>query len=242
MEHAFLNKRVLIAFSEPSARDKAASAARALGMEVAGCAATFEEALSFLTQMQCDFIFASVLLPLLPTGGLEAGISALSLFKRPAVLYFAPENAGEMMMNAYEPTVSVSSGAEEIKSALEKIDPLCVKDEEVKRALEILSRMGFSDQPARNYLAFASALVLNDQSAARSLKRRVYPALSGAFHKKESSLADAMRRLIDKTFLSGDIENLYRLFGNTIDETRGKPTVSQLIALVGETMRMEKHR
>ena len=68
----------------------------------------------------------------------------------------------------------------------------------------------------------------------------MYPALARAFSKKETAFQDPMRRLIDKTFLSGDIENQYRLFGNSIDETRGKPTVSQLIALVSEMLRMGK--
>lgn len=237
MNNAFEAKTVIIAFLDTGARDEACAAARKLGMEIAGCVSGTNEALAFLMRRECDFVFASIFLPMLPAEGLEEKIFALPLRKRPAVVYFAPENAGKMMLSAYSPTVALPADQESIIQAMDSVYPVPAREEDIKRAEEILSRMGFDDRPARKYLAYASALTANDQSIIRRLKHSVYPAVSKAFGITQTGVADAMRRMIDKAFLSGDIENQYRFFGNTIDETRGKPTVSQLIALVGEMLR-----
>lgn len=236
----FSSKTCLLAFPDASASSGLADISSALGIRISGTASTIRDIHDFLMRRECDFVFASILLPMLPIEGIEEGIFSLPLYKRPAVLYFAPENAGEMMLRAYSPVITLPTDAKKLCEKLSEIYPLKARNTDLQKAEEILSHMGFQDVPARKYLSHASALSVNDLNAARSLKRNIYPALSGAFGVSETKIADDMRRTIDKTFLSGDIENQYRLFGSSIDETRGKPTVSQLIALVGEMIRTGK--
>lgn len=240
MENTFIGKRVLLAFPDEKGLLLSSKLADEMALVCAGKTKSFEEAAAFLTQDECDFVFMSVVLPLLPVKSEDKDIFDLPLYKRPAVLFFAPENAGDVMLSAYVPTVKLSCRIEDAIKAMDEIYPVRVKDKDVQKAREILKRMGFPEHPAREYIAYACALSFNDRSVVRNLKRSVYPALARAFSKKETAFQDPMRRLIDKTFLSGDIENQYRLFGNSIDETRGKPTVSQLIALVSEMLRMGK--
>lgn len=240
MDNAFKGKRVLIAFPDQDGLSEAEKLAGAMGLEISGRVKGFREASEFLMKTECDFVFVSVLLPMLPIQKADEDIFDLPLYKRPAVLFFAPKNAGDRMLSAYVPTVTLAGKPEDIQRAMSEIYPVKVKESEVCRAESILSRMGFPDHTARKYIAYACALSVNDRNAVRNLKRSVYPALARAFSKKETAFQDAMRRLIDKTFLTGDIEKQYKLFGNSIDETRGKPTVSQLIALVGEMLRMGK--
>ncbi len=240
MTNAFHGKRALIAFSQADSQHQVEGAAQAVGLSITGYASNARDVFSFLMQTECDFVFADILLPMLPVEGLYPRICALPIYKRPSVLYFASENAGKIMKNAYSPLITLPLSAEGLEAKMHEIHPVSIREEDMRKAEEILSRMGFSDHPARKYLACASALTVNDRNLARCLKRGVYPRLSKVFGKTESAIADAVRRLIDKTYLSGDIENQYRLFGNTIDETRGKPTVSQLIALVSEIIRTEK--
>ncbi len=238
--NAFSLKTCLLAFPDANAASGLSEILSALGMEIAGSVSTIREIHDFLLRRECDFVFASIFLPMLPIEGIEDGIFSLPLYKRPAILYFAPQNAGEMMLKAFSPVITLPTDANILGKKLSEIYPVKVRDKDFHKAEEILSRMGFSDGPARKYLSHASALSANDINAARSLKRSVYPAVSKAFSVHETKIADDMRRTIDKTFLSGDIENQYRLFGSSIDETRGKPTVSQLIALVGEMIRTGK--
>lgn len=237
---AFCGKTVLLAFPDANASESLTETVAELGLEVSGRTATTAETLDFLMRRECDFVFVSIFLPMLPVEGIEKSIASLPLYKRPAVLYFSGKAAGEIMLNAYSPSVALPVNANNLCEKMKNVYPPAVRDEDIIRANGILARMGFEETPARNYLARACALSANDLFASRSLKRSIYPALSRAFGVSESKIADAIRRLIDKTFLTGDIENQYRLFGSSIDETRGKPTVSQLIALVSEILRTEK--
>ena len=237
---AFSSKTCLIALPDANGASPLTKVLLSLGMEIAGTVSTIPELHDFLLRRECDFVFASIFLPMLPIEGIESGLLSLPLYKRPACLYFAPENAGEMMLNAYSPLITLPTDEKTLYEKLQKIYPVRVRDEDTERAEQILFRMGFEDVPARKYLAYASALSANDINAVRQLKKSIYPELSKAFGVTDRRIADNMRRVIDKTFLSGDIESQYSMFGSSIDETRGKPTVSQLIALVGEMIRMNK--
>lgn len=237
---AFFGKTCLIALPDANSASHLTDILSSLGIEIAGTVSTLSKLHDFLLRRECDFVLASIFLPMLPIEGIEKGIFSLPLYKRPACLYFAPENAGEMMLCAYSPMITLPTNAKALYEKLHEIYPVKVRDDDISKAEQILFRMGFEDVPARKYLSFASALSANDINAARKLKKHIYPALSKAFHLSETRIADNMRRLIDKTFLSGDIESQYRLFGGSIDEMRGKPTVSQLVALVSEMIRMNK--
>lgn len=239
--NAFSGKTCLMAFPEENAAYRLKELLASLDVEIAGTVSSVPDIRSFLLRRECDFVFASIFLPMLPADGIEGGIFSLPLYKRPAVLYFAPENAGSLMLSAYSPVVTLPTDAETLKAKMQAVYPVPVRDADCRKAENILSRMGFEDVSARKYLSFACALSANDMNAARLLRRNVYPALSKAFGVSETKIADGMRRIIDKTFLSGDIESQYRLFGSSIDETRGKPTVSQLIAVVGEMIRTGKN-
>ena len=48
-----------------------------------------------------------------------------------------------------------------------------------------------------------------------------------------------VRHAIETAWLKGDMERQYALFGNTVDEKRGKPTNSEFIARVTEALRLE---
>ncbi len=242
MTNVFSGKSALLASSDRASASLLTDALRALKIEVAGYSSSLPETHDFLIRRECDFVFASIFLPMLPASGIEEGIYSLPLYKKPAVLYFAGENTSSLMLSAFSPVVTLPVKAEDLKAKLLAVYPVRVRDKDVQKAEEILSGMGFSPVPARKYLSYACALSANDINAARNLKRTIYPAAANAFGIKDMQIADAMRRLIDKTFLSGDIENQYKLFGSSIDETRGKPTVSQLLALVGEMIRMDKNK
>lgn len=238
--NTFSGKTCLLAFPDADTASALTEILSSAGITVAGTVSTIHGIHDFLLRRECDFVFASIFLPMLPTDGIESGIFSLPLYKRPAVLYFAPENAGSMMLSAYSPLLTLPTDADTLDKMMHEIYPVRARTADISKAEGILSRMGFDDVPARKYLSYASALSANDSNASRTLKRNIYPALSAAFGVSETKIADGMRRTIDKTFLSGDIENQYRLFGSSIDETRGKPTVSQLIALVGEMIKMKK--
>ena len=65
----------------------------------------------------------------------------------------------------------------------------------------------------------------------------VYPSVAAHFRTTPRRAEDGMRRAIDAAWTLGNIERQYVLFGNTIDDARGKPTAAALLATVAEFLR-----
>ena len=61
------------------------------------------------------------------------------------------------------------------------------------------------------------------------LKLNGYVALSKKYGKSVCAIDKNIQNCISKAWLDGDVEELYREFGNTIDVNKGKPTSKQVI-------------
>ena len=89
------------------------------------------------------------------------------------------------------------------------------------------------------YLREAVCLCARDQRCFYALSRRVYPAVGRRFGATVASVERLIRHAIESAWLRGDMERQYALFGNTVDEGRGKPTNGEFIARVTEALRLE---
>ena len=187
-----------------------------------------------------DLLCFHILLPSLTPEIVFTHPAFQRLSKRPAVFYVAPENANPNMLSGYTPALPVHADLGDIKKALLGIYPPKPNADELLRAERILEFMGFAPSPARKYLSYASSLLRLCPENVYSLSKTVLPETARAFSKTPRHVNDAMRRAADKAFLSGDIEKQYALFGNTIDDTRGKPTVSALLARISEMLRFRE--
>lgn len=232
-----VSKSALIAFSDINKARAVSEMCRKTGIFVIREAGNAREVMSSLSSAQPDYVFVDILLPYLPVGGMTEGIYKASLYKRPKVMYFVPEGATGLMKDAYHPSVMVPKNEEELLNACRMLESHAVLKEDELRAEAILSGMGFQDVPARKYLSYACAMCAGDAALARKLKKEILPSVAGAFSVTPVQADNSMRRLIDKAFLTGNIDMQYAVFQNTIDDMRGKPTLSQLIALVGEIVR-----
>ena len=61
------------------------------------------------------------------------------------------------------------------------------------------------------------------------LKLKGYAALSKKYGKSVFAIDKNIQNCISRAWLDGNVEELYREFGNTIDIDKGKPTSKQLI-------------
>ena len=61
------------------------------------------------------------------------------------------------------------------------------------------------------------------------LKLNGYVVLSKKYGKSVCAIDKNIQNCISKAWLDGDVEYLYREFGNTIDVNKGKPTSKQVI-------------
>ena len=232
-----MNKTALIAFANADDAKKVSLLAEECGLEVVKSVSSVNDIYTAYCLFETDYIFLSAHLPFLTGDGIHFEILKLCKYKRPRILYFVSPYANDLMKSAYSPAITMPESASSLMEALCKISAPEVRTEDIHKAEEILIRMGFSDAPSRKHLAYACAVCADNMLSARKLTSVIYPSVAHAFGISSTKAADGMRRLVDKAFLSGNIDFQYEIFQNTIDETRGKPTVSQLIALVGEMVR-----
>jgi len=87
------------------------------------------------------------------------------------------------------------------------------------------------------YLRKAVNLVSVDSSLLRGITNKLYPMLAESFSSTSSRVERSIRHAIETTVNKGNMDALYRLFGNTMDPQKGKPTNGEFIAMLAEYVR-----
>jgi two-component system response regulator (stage 0 sporulation protein A) len=103
------------------------------------------------------------------------------------------------------------------------------------RARHELDDMGMS--PALKgyaYLAQAICLVSVDAGLLHQATKRLYPLLAQENGSTGSNVERAIRHAIESTWTRGRMEALHRVFGNSRDPQRGKPTNAECIARLAQ--------
>lgn len=77
---------------------------------------------------------------------------------------------------------------------------------------------------------YAIKLVISDDDYLRNISKRLYPDVAKKFNTTPSRTERAIRHLIETAWLRHDVNDAYRVFGNTIDINRGRPMNSEFIA------------
>ena len=103
-----------------------------------------------------------------------------------------------------------------------------VKENEIK-AKKYLLQLGF--QPNLKGYALLSRLIeyAMDGGDILPLKYSGYPLLSREFGVDAASVEKDFQNAISSAWLRGNVETLYREFGETLDENKGKPTNKQFV-------------
>ena len=86
-------------------------------------------------------------------------------------------------------------------------------------------------------LACAVALCSADDRLLSRATTLLYPRVAARFEATPGGVEHAVRQAIETTWTRGRMETLARLFGNSIDPQRGKPTNTECIALLAEQLR-----
>ncbi len=89
------------------------------------------------------------------------------------------------------------------------------------------------------YLRDAIRMCVNDKSFERGITKLLYPAIAQKNVTTATRVERAIRHAIEVAWSRGSNEVLYKLFGYTIDSSRGKPTNGEFIALVSDSIRLK---
>ena len=104
---------------------------------------------------------------------------------------------------------------------------------------DLLDRLGVPGHPGRDMLARAVALAWRDRDRLQNLKDFIYPDAAQPFGRTGAQAERAMRHVIEAAWRTGEIEEQHRIFGDTIDARRGRPTCREMIAHLADILRRE---
>ncbi len=92
------------------------------------------------------------------------------------------------------------------------------------------------------YLREAIILTVNSPDMMSSVTKVLYPTVAKSFGTTPSRVERAIRHAIEVAWDRGDIDVLSSYFGYTIQNSRGKPTNSEFIAMISDKLRLKRKK
>ena len=89
------------------------------------------------------------------------------------------------------------------------------------------------------YLRTAILMTISDSDIINSVTKVLYPSVAKKYQTTTSRVERAIRHAIEVAWDRGDVETLNSYFGYTIQNSRGKPTNSEFIAMIADNLRLK---
>lgn len=91
-----------------------------------------------------------------------------------------------------------------------------------------------------HYLRDAIMMAVDDMDVLNAITKILYPTVAKKHQTTSSRVERAIRHAIEVAWSRGKLDTLDSLFGYTVSNGKGKPTNSEFIALVADTIRLER--
>ena len=89
------------------------------------------------------------------------------------------------------------------------------------------------------YLRKSIILAIDDEEMMGSVTKLLYPTVAKEFKTTPSRVERAIRHAIEVAWDRGDVDVLSSYFGYTIQNSRGKPTNSEFIAMIADKLKLK---
>lgn len=90
-----------------------------------------------------------------------------------------------------------------------------------------------------HYLRDAIIMAVEDMDVLNAITKVLYPTVAKMHQTTASRVERAIRHAIEVAWSRGKLDTLDNLFGYTVSNGKGKPTNSEFIALIADTIRLE---
>lgn len=90
-----------------------------------------------------------------------------------------------------------------------------------------------------HYLRDAIIMAVEDMDVLNAVTKVLYPTVAKKHQTTSSRVERAIRHAIEVAWSRGKLDTLDSLFGYTVSNGKGKPTNSEFIALIADTLRLE---
>ena len=245
------NIKILIANESAEERSALSSALRNAGYRFPDEAGDGERALEMAKKTRYDVVICDLWLSKLD--GVSLIRSVKKLGGEPYFLVTSPTGKQSVLMEATD------SGADvciikpySTESVVSHVDAL-IKLGEVQKAGESKPSFDVESQvtkiihqigvPAHikgyQYLRSAILMTIEDNDIINSVTKVLYPTVAKKFKTTTSRVERAIRHAIEVAWDRGDVDTLNSYFGYTIQNSRGKPTNSEFIAMIADNLRLK---
>lgn len=248
--------KVVIADDSTEFSQNCAKTLQSYSMEAVRCEKDGLKLLEKIESVEPDIVLADVFMPNLDIIGVLKNLEKLSPDKRPLV----------MAMSAFDNQMlekeTLEAGAAyyflkpfDIDTMAERIIKLSgfKKEKAAKEAsetvnanklelmiTEILHQIGV---PAHikgyHYLRDAIMMAVNDTEVINSVTKLLYPSVAKKYQTTASRVERAIRHAIEVAWDRGNVDVFDSYFGYTIQNSRGKPTNSEFIAMISDKLRLQ---
>lgn len=229
-----------------------ATALRAAGMEVRTVPRSGADVLHEITANAPDIVAMDAFLQGVDAAGVMMRLAAKDPLARPLIVVFSAVDSAYFERNI------LRLGADYY--FLKPVDPTMVAE----RLLQLCSWKGESTSAPREegllgvitailheigvpahikgyqYLREAIRLSVESPEMIDSVTKLLYPTVAKAFKTTSSRVERAIRHGIEVAWERGDVDVLNSYFGYTIQNTRGKPTNSEFVAMIADKIRLDR--
>lgn len=201
-----------------------------------------------------DIAIIDLWIPELDGIGIIRSISSSQMQKKPSFILMSPINKQSVLVEASEAGADIcllkpidnSSLVAHINSLLrhrskrDSISNLSTLNDMEAQVTKIIHQIGV---PAHikgyQYLRTAILMTIEDNEIINSVTKVLYPTVAKKYQTTTSRVERAIRHAIEVAWDRGDIDTLNSYFGYTIQNSRGKPTNSEFIAMIADNLRLK---
>lgn len=90
------------------------------------------------------------------------------------------------------------------------------------------------------FLREAIQMVVNDVDLLSAITKELYPSIAIKYNTTASRVERAIRHGIEVASSRGHVDDIFNIFGYTINSGKGKPTNSEFIAMISDKLRLQK--
>ena len=217
---------------------------------------TGDRAIAMMTEGDYDIVITDLWLSGLDGIGIIRNAACLGLKKKPAFVLMSPINKQNILMEAsmagadicilkpidflslrahIDTLVKLRSGEKSVSYG--KLSDLPDMEAQVTK---IIHQIGV---PAHikgyQYLRCAILMAIDDEDIINSVTKVLYPSVAKKYQTTTSRVERAIRHAIEVAWDRGDVDTLNSYFGYTIQNSRGKPTNSEFIAMIADNLRLK---
>ena len=212
-------------------------------------------ALDMISKYTYDVVIVDLWISKLDGIGIIRSAAKLNLQEKPSFILMSPINKQSILLEATESGADLcipkpfdlTSLVYHIQSVIKSKNATGSAQNEVSQVADmeaqvtkIIHQIGV---PAHikgyQYLRTAILMTIDDSDIINSVTKILYPSVAKKYQTTTSRVERAIRHAIEVAWDRGDVDTLNSYFGYTIQNTRGKPTNSEFIAMIADNLRLK---